>query len=220
MDLKKYFNIGDRIQVIPLDRKIKAEYVSQIADIFDGILDIFNPIYKSSLVYFRNDEALRIIVSKKEAVYEFDTKVLDKSFGKIPLIRLKIVSELNKIQRRGYYRLKITKTIKLRKIDKNKNEEDINSYYEGILADISGGGMLLFSKYDLDKNDLVEIEIKINENKMIILYGVVRRKQFDIGKSFLYEYGIEFQNMKNADREALIKFIFDEQRKLLKRGMI
>lgn len=220
MDLNKYFKIGDRIQIVPKNREKKHEYISQIAGIYDGYMDVLNPIYKSSLVYFRNDELLSVVIPKKEAVYEFKSKVTERSFGKVSLLRLKILSELNRVQRRDYYRLKITRTIELKKINTNKKEEENNGYYEGILADISGGGVLFFSKLELNLNDLIKLKISLDENKTFELNGIIKRKEFNIEKSFLYEYGAEFKNMKRIDRDILIKFIYDEQRKLLKRGLI
>ncbi len=218
MDLKKYFKIGDKIHVISKEKNTKKEYVSQIANIYDGFLDIFSPIYKGSLVYFRNDELLKIIISKEEAVYEFDARVFKKMFGKISIIRLKVVSELKKTQRRGYYRLKITRTIRMKKIDNNE-KDDMDNYHEGILSDISGGGALFFSKFEMDLNDLIELEFEIDKDNTLVLEGIINRKLFNIEKSFLFEYGIAFRNMKRNDRDILIKFIFDEQRKLLKRGL-
>lgn len=220
IEFRKYFNIGDKIQVIPLSRYKKIEYTSQIADIYEDYIDIFNPIYKNSLIYFRNDEKLRIIMPKTEAIYEFDAKVIENRFGKIPIIRLKIVSELKKIQRRNYYRLKITKPIRFRKVDKNESIDKTSQYYEGIVLDISGGGLLFCAKHDMDKGELLEFELYIDNNKKLDLYGIIVRKQYDIQKSFLYEYGVKFQNISAANKDELVKFIFNEQRKLLKKGLI
>ena len=218
LDLNDFFKIGNKIQVISKERNTKTEYISQIAGVYNEFLDIFNPIYKGSLVYFRDGESVKIIIPKKEGVYEFDTVVLEKRYGKISIIRLKAVSELKKTQRRGYYRLKLTRTIKIKKSNDNDNENSGN-YHEAILSDISGGGALFFAKLEMSLNDLVGLEIKIDEKNILFLKGIIKRKMFNIEKSFLFEYGVEFKNMKRSDRDTLIKFIFNEQRKLLKRGL-
>lgn len=218
LDLNNFFKIGDRIQVISKERNTEKEYISQIAGFYNEFLDIFNPICKGSLVYFRDGEILKIIIPKKEGVYEFDAVVLEKKYGKIMVIRLKAISELKKTQRRGYYRLKITRIMKVRKID---NDADGNSsnHYEAILSDISGGGALFFTKLEVNLNDLVGLEIKIDDKNILSLKGIIKRKMFNIEKSFLFEYGVEFKDVRKSDRDALIKFIFNEQRKLLKRGL-
>lgn len=220
IEFKQYFKIGDKIQVISLDRLKKNEYISQIAEIHEDSIDIFTPIYKNSLVYFRNNETLKIIMPKTEAIFEFNAKVIDRRYGKIPIIKLIKTSKIIKIQRRDYYRLKITKPIWFKKIYKNKASNSISQYYEGILLDISGGGLLFCSKHEMEKNDLLELKIFISENKKLNLYGSIVRKQYDIQKSFLYEYGVKFENISIADKNALMKFIFEEQRKLLKKGLI
>lgn len=219
LDLKSNLNIGDRLQVIPLGRKTDNEYISQLAEIVDDeFLYIFIPLYKNNFVYFRNSEILRIIAPKKDAVYSFDAEILEKDYDKVPIIKLKRITNLVKIQRRGYYRLKITKLIKIRKC--NMEDEENNSQHEGILVDISGGGALFFSKFQMEPKDIIEVDLNIDDKNSITLYGMIKRKHYDINKSFLYEYGIEFQSLKTSVRDILIRFIFDEQRKLLKRGLI
>lgn len=219
-EFKQYYSIGDKIQIISLHRIKKTEYISQIAEIHDDSIDIFIPIYQNSLVYFRNDEILRIIMPKNEAIYEFDAKVISRSYGEIPIMKIVKISELFRIQRRDYYRLKITKPIRFKKVYKNEATNRISQYHEGILIDISGGGLMFCSKKEMEKGDLLELEILISENKKLNLFGLVIRRQYDIQKSFLYEYGIKFENISIADKNTLMKFIFEEQRKLLKKGLI
>lgn len=220
IEFKKHFNLGDRIQVISLDRLKKTEYVSQIAEIYDDYIEIFNPIYKNNLVYFSYDEALTIIILKSEAVFEFQSKIIGKKGGEIPTLRLKATSDLRKIQRRDYYRLKITKAIRFKKIFHDDSFSNISQYHEGILLDISGGGMLFCSKYEMYIGDLLEVEFFLNDDKKIVLNGNIIRKNFNIQKSFLYEYGVEFKNLDSSDKDLLIRFIFNEQRKLLKKGLM
>ena len=220
IEFKKHFNLGDKIQVISLNRLKKTEYVSQIAEIYDDYIEIFNPIYKNSLVYFSYDEDLKIIILKSEAIFEFQSKVIGKRHGKIPIVRLKATSVLSKIQRRDYYRLKTTKAIRFKKIYPDDIFSDISHYYDGILLDISGGGMLFCSKYEMNKGDSLEVELFLNDDKKIVLYGNIIRKNFNIQKSFLYEYGVKFENLDLSDKDLLIRFIFNEQRKLLKKGLM
>lgn len=219
-EFNQYFNIGDKIQVISSNKIKKNEYVSQIAEIHEDSIDIFIPIYKNSLVYFRNDEILKIIMPKAEAIFEFDAKVIGRIYGEIPIMKIVKISQLLRIQRRDYYRLKITKPIRFKKIYKNVDSNIVSQYHDGILIDISGGGLMFCSKKEMEKDDLLELEILISESKKLNLFGSIVRKQYDIQKSFLYEYGIKFENISIADKNTLMKFIFEEQRKLLKKGLI
>ena len=220
IDFEKILSIGDKIQVISLEKFKGVEYVSQVANVHKSYIDIFNPIYKNALVYFRFNEKLKIIVIKPEVILEFKSKVVERGYGKIPVLRLEPISELRRIQRREYFRLKILKSFEYKVIDDKNKKGEAPRLYSGIILDISGGGVLFSSKHDLDQNDLIEFELPLGKDGKIILTGKVVRKQYNVQQSFLYEYGVKFEDLNTKDKELLIKFIFDEQRRLLKKGLI
>ncbi|NLM43543.1 MAG: hypothetical protein GX201_05960 [Clostridiales bacterium] len=218
------FNIGDKVHVKTVNKSHKHTYVSQITDICqDDTIEISFPMYKSKTIYFTNGERLNLIIGKKEAVYEFDTIVIGKKYENIPVLRLRIISEPVRIQRRNYYRLRIVKPIKYRIIDFSENIEYENiediEYKEGILLDISEGGIMFCTKEEMKENDILEIVMDISKNKKMIFKGKIIRKQLNEEKSSLYEYGVEFNKLSKHDKHVLAKFIFSEQRKLLKKRM-
>ena len=221
ISLNKFINIGDKLQVKAIDKRNNNSYVSQISDIKDGdIIEILFPIYKNNIVYFLDGERLELILYKQEAIFELLTIVEGKIFGNIPTLRLKVVSELKRIQRRNFYRLKIVKPIKYRIIDILDNSDKTIKYHEGILLDVSEGGIMFYSKKEMEIKDLLELEIKLDTNSKMILKGTIVRKQYNTEKSFLYEYGVRFEEISKADKDILMKFIFQEQRKQLQKGLI
>ena len=116
-EVNKFISIGERINLMLLNDYDNHQYVSRVEELnVDGTIDVLIPISKNRIIYIKNDTVLKVVVAKEGAIYEFQAKIVSKLFGAIPLLRLMRVSEVNKIQRRNYYRLKAIKTMKARKI--------------------------------------------------------------------------------------------------------
>lgn len=219
-DYNKYFEVGDKIQLEMMYGFEREPYVSQIIEFYDnGILDVLTPIHKGRVVYFRNDSIIKVILSKNEAVYQINVKILEKTFGQIPMMRLEIVSDISKIQRRDFYRLRLIKEITYRKVISLK-EKTFTEKFKGNLLDISGGGLMFNSPKEWQEQDMIEITLNLASGKILTLMGVIVRKIYHNDIKYCYEYGIRFEGISEQERNEITKFIFEEQRKLVKKGLI
>lgn len=219
-DYNKYFEVGDKIQLEMMYGFEREPYVSQIIEFYDnGILDVLTPIHKGRVVYFRNDSIIKVILSKNEAVYQINVKILEKTFGQIPMMRLEIVSDISKIQRRDFYRLRLIKEITYRKAISLK-EKTFTEKFKGNLLDISGGGLMFNSPKEWQEQDMIEITLNLASGKILTLMGVIVRKIYHNDIKYCYEYGIRFEGISEQERNEITKFIFEEQRKLVKKGLI
>lgn len=219
-DLKKYFLIGDKVQIDYKDALGKQkEFVSQIVDIQEEeYIDVLIPIYKKRIVHLRHGSLLKIVSIKEDAIYELNTVLHEKLFGSIPLLRLKGISEVRKIQRRDYYRLKIFREIEVRLIIDLK-EKKYGESFKGNLQDISAGGLMFSSIEYLNEKDLLEFNLDLNGLRKIVL-GVIVRRILNNNYRYPYSYGVKYVDLNITDRNAINKFIFEEQRRLIKRGLI
>lgn len=222
MSLSKLFKIGDKVNVKAMGKSDYYTYVSQVTDIFgDEFIEISFPMYKNRTIYFINGEKLILVIGKREAVFEFQAVVIEKKYENIPIMRLKVISEPIRIQRRNYYRLKIIKPIRYRLIDASMDSEDESvKYNKGFLLDISEGGIMFCTKEELEEKDSLELIFDIEDRKDVIFKGKIVRKIYNAEKSGIYEYGVEFDEINKKDRNKLAKFIFAEQRKMLKKEML
>lgn len=221
VSLNKFFSVGDKVQVKIIDKENSYSYASKIANIEnDDIIEILFPMYKSNTLYILNGERLELIINKQDAVLKFLGVVLDKNYKSIPVLKLKITSEPKRVQRRNFYRLKIVKPIRYRVISQIDGNEEITEFDEGIVTDISEGGIMFYARKEMDINNLLEFEISLESETIMKLSGVIVRKQYNKEKSHLYEYGVKFKDLGNVNSNVLTKFIFQEQRKLLKKGLV
>ena len=220
LDLKRYFSIGEKIQIKYLNAAGQLnEYVSQVVEIHgNDFIDVLIPIHRKRDVYLRQDSVLKVIISKEEAVYEFRVVLHEKLFGRIPLLRLRVLSELNKIQRRDFYRLKIMRDIEVRLVE-NFKEKKYGEQSKCNLLDISVGGLLFNSRKEFKEKDMLEFILDLNGKKLIV-FGIIIRRTLNDNFRAPYSYGVKYVKMSEPERNVIMKFIYEEQRRLIKKGLI
>ncbi len=102
----------------------------------------------------------------------------------------------------------------------NFSEKESDEWYHGLVVDISGGGLRFTSKMHYDTNPEVNCQFDLNIGEDIItleiLGQVVDSKIVDF-ETMKYETRVMFDDIANEDRETIIKYIFEEQRKRRKR---
>lgn len=219
-ELKKLFSAGDRVQLEVLDITGRVHnYASQINSIYDNeYLDVLIPISKNQIVYLKSESILKVTTAKGDAVYKFDAKIVGKLFGVVPLLKLQVVSDISKLQRRNFFRLKLIRDIEGRKVIDLKGRV-FGEKFKGNMLDISGGGILFNSTVLLEEKEIIEITLDLN-GKKLILFGTVLRRVFNNNPKAPYSYGIKFERITEFERNQITKFIFEEQRKLIKKGLV
>lgn len=219
-DKNKFLVPGEKINIVILDEINGYQYMSKIEHVYDdGTIDVLIPISKNQVLYIKNESLLKVIVFRNSAIYEFKAKIINKIFGMVPLLKLAMISDVIKIQRRNYYRLKVIRTIKVRRA-LNLKEKLFEEYFNASLIDLSGGGIGFTSHKELNENDIVEINMELNSN-IVNMFGRIVRKEFN-NRSFrnMFLYGAHFEKITEIERNSIMRFIFEEQRKLAKKGMI
>lgn len=168
--------------------------------------------------------------------------VVDRFFeDNSAFIMVELITELKKVQRRQYYRLQcsiaarihvLTRTEKFEigsftgdaktiKEEKNRyinNVANITAdWFNCMLVDLSGGGIKCVADKKIEVGELVILDIELGEESIISRYFLLMKikacnKQTNAGGE--YEIRTEFAEMKDSDRDAIVKFIFEEERKI------
>jgi c-di-GMP-binding flagellar brake protein YcgR len=87
------------------------------------------------------------------------------------------------------------------------------------MVDISGGGLAFNSDIELDINDLVEVSMNLNSNAINLIGKIVRADKNE-EKLKKFSYGVNFEKIAEIERNVIMRFIYEEQRKLAKKGLI
>ena len=109
--MRKIFKVGDKIEIVRIDRRTWEEkgvqYVSKIADIKDEYFYVFTPIKEGVYVTFFIEEIVRIYKVMPDGVWVFDAVVEDRFKEPEYMIKVRQISDIRKIQRRMFFRLPI-----------------------------------------------------------------------------------------------------------------
>ncbi len=187
----------------------------------DGALDILAPIFEGRNYPVHRDQLLSIVFVKNGDLYQFEAVCLERILaGSIYLLRIKATSLPEKIQRRIYFRFLASQDIKIRIYAKRGTpSKERGEFQKTVTRDISGGGMCLLLREKAEVGQYIEGILNISDGDTVTYVGkIVRVINVDDKGIFKYEVGVEFEDITEKDREKLIGFIFDSQRKLLKKG--
>ena len=99
-------------------------------------------------------------------------------------------------------------------------EKHFEEYINATSIDISGGGLCFSSTKELDLNDLIEVSVELSGKPITVFCRVLRRdlKHDDEYNRFIY--GVAYEKIAEIERNIITRFIFEEQRKLAKKGLI
>lgn len=212
-------------------------YYSLVSEVMDeDRVKITMPLEKGRVVPLPVNGRYNACFYTSNGLYQGRVIVVDRyKEDNIFMLVVELISDLVKFQRRQYYRLGCTMDIVYKKIEEDEEREfarDIvesstetseeENYIEGIALDISGGGMRFVSEQKLEEGDdiFVIIEIQyIDAKKKYGLNAKVISSQLLVNREGKYEHRVEYKNMNGKVREALIKYIFDEERRQRKKEM-
>ena len=223
--------------------KSSKTYVSQMVDFGDDKkIIIATPIKNGLIILLEKWVNYRLYFYTIKGLYQCDGTML-QTFreGKNILALVNVISEPVKIQRRQYYRLEYVHEIEYRLItaEEQKLEEKLmtgniiypdekatirrrlselnKEWKKAAITDLSGGGCRFNSEQRLRAGDIVRIRlefvIKSESKKLDIIADIIASEKI-LERSGVFENRAEFNNIMTKDREDLIKYIFEQERRL------
>lgn len=200
----RYLQVEQRIEVA-MPGKIKC--LTKVADIKKSGIQILPLVHQGlSIAAYQGDNML-VTYWTNTSLFKFKSKVLDLIVEPLEAILIEYPKEVVKIQRRRYFRMDVTNLpVQFSNVNDRKN------VYSGSAVDISGGGMAFVAKNEeINKDDIIYIKMTLSGFPIDLVGMVVRKFIKDEKMQNLYEFSIEFQNLRERDRDRIIKFIFEKQ---------
>lgn len=241
--LQDIVSISDKIEVSRLDhtgRQIKnaTAYISQLLNIIDDeIIHIASPIVYSRLVLLEIGSNYLLNIYSNKGLYQCKCVVLNHLHeNNTTIVEVQIISRIEKHQRRQYYRLDCLIDIYIRQITKeellleqnglmnNSNKDEIHKKLQAIeeqwnmatITDISGGGLRIKSDKPLHKGDHIYLKFDLHKGNNMLNYSLkaIVISSFELNNRIRkYEHRVEFQNISRKEREEIIKYIFEQERR-------
>ena len=241
--LSKYVVPGCRVDIQTIDRSNlyvrgyagdngggHKNYQSQVIDVIsEDRVEISMPMEQSKLILLPVDGEYDLYFYSEGGLYQCYARVVDRyKNNSIYVLVFDMISNLRKHQRREYYRFSCALEMNSRQLA----EEELSAMEDAdeivvphlplkssIIVDISGGGLRFVANYAYEPQSMILCKYSLmihGENKEYNLVGkVLSVKQLENRKG-VYEHRVQYINVEPAEREEIIKYIFDEERKTLK----
>lgn len=223
MNLKKILQIGEKLEVYCDENDMCPKYYSMLQDIIDeNDIIITIPMSNKTQATLILGQEVEITFFRDEAKFIFRARVIEHLKNEnVDLLKLNRISPITRIQRRNYYRLKITLPIFIRLLNYYSNQDpNLEGWLKAYTLNLSGGGVKISFDRNLEEESLLECKLKINDEDLILKGKVVRCQLVEKDPIIRYEIGIAFIDITEYQRDLIIRFIFEEQRKLRKKGFI
>ncbi|MBR6697367.1 MAG: flagellar brake protein [Lachnospiraceae bacterium] len=229
-------NIGDRIElkdkVVREDRKQNV-YLSQLYDVDEdsGMLKMAMPIKEGRLVPLAVGTRYEAYFNTKTGFYNCTVRVTDRiKYNNLFILIVEMENDLQRYQRRQYYRIDVSVPFVINNVTETEYEAyikegreiivDPDEEYKATTVDISGGGIRFLSKNEVEKGTKILMKINLDiaqKTKTFIIAGEILACERLANRKDTYQHRAQFAKVSKEQQEDIIKFIFEEERKRMKK---
>ena len=226
-------SIGNKIELVMLDDIIRNEknrkvYVSKIYDVLPGNkLQIAMPIYEGKIVPLSVSDKYSACFYTDKGLLQCNVIVTARyKEGHMFYLEVLILGQLEKVQRRQFYRYVCKLNAKIRIVSDQEYEtgepdvevisEDDLEWDDAKIIDISGGGAKIIQKHFLEKNEVVKLKFVLSVDEYVFRFSLFARVLSSVNvqnHSDFFEQRLEFMKIEKDERDNIIKYIFESERR-------
>lgn len=233
--LSKLIRIGTKLDLQSIhqvkdDEKENKIYKSEVYDIIsEERLEVTMPMEQTKLILLPVDgEYDMTFYALNGTVYQCLGRVIDRyKSNNVYILVFELITNLRKYQRREYYRYSCALEMCARTLEEEeiKAVEAKEHYYlspglplkRSVIVDISGGGLRFMSNQRYEPGSMIyctyHLILKGVPKNYEIVGKILSVKPVD-SKPGVYEHRVQYVNLPINDREEIIKYIFEEERKV------
>lgn len=240
--ISKILSPGDRLEVKKIvsekkRRELEEEnsifaktLISKIYDIIDETqLKIAMPMAEGRIIPLPVNSRFDVCFFSSGGLYSSAFTVIERyKENGLYILVVELIYELKKVQRRQYYRLDCVMEIEYVKVEEEFVNQELDELvleekfaelekFNGIVMDISGGGIRFASEEELPKNSMVIVKLNLEFGKDQKIFGVLGKvlsSKKVRNNQGMYEQRIEYFEMQAKIREKIIRYIFEQERRL------
>jgi c-di-GMP-binding flagellar brake protein YcgR len=210
---------GDRVEITQQSIKHDVRmYITQVEAVMDRqTVLVYAPISLGEVVRLPTDSSFHMQFISDKGIFRFNARIdAYVTVENFEMIRFNLLDKGKRTQRRDFFRFNCAITVTFAVID--KDGEDKNPIMiEGLVRDLGGGGMKMYSAYELKERSFLRIMLQL-DNEYIMIFGEVLHKVYNRDGTLPFQYGVKFAAMSKTDQEKIIQFLYMEQRKSLQRA--
>lgn len=232
---------GDKVEIRILQQIEKQKETGEIPHIYksrvqelndDGTIDILMPMEEGKYILLHLGVRFEFVFYSGGNLYKGIGTIQERfKSNNIYMLRIGMKTPLSKLQRREYYRFSCVLEFKYYHITgeqmEMKKEEDIldslrdedffKKEKKGMILDISGGGARFVCDEAVEKGEYLLSVLHLVNEKMDKVYYIRSRVLTSTkleAPEPKFEHRMEFVNVNNHTREDIIRYIFEEERRL------
>jgi len=216
--------IGTKVElsvIDPIEGKLNIGFVSQIEGYINAdIIRISAPIFEAKVYPVKvNSKIEAYLFFKSNQIYRISGFVYDRLIvDDIALLDVRVTENLQKIQRRQFFRYDCLVPITFYEQQSNGLEDDFKEI-SGVIIDLSGGGLSALTDEPLNKDIVIKGRFILDDNLIVFSPKLIRCYRNIINNELKYVSSISFIDIGYKERERIVEFIFNQQRLLLKKGL-
>lgn len=231
--LGDYIKLGQRIELQAVSRvksneetTVQKLYTSKVYDILsDERLEITMPVEHGKLILLPVDTEYEMFFYGGNALYECKANIVDRyKSNNVYILVMELVTNLKKHQRREFYRHTCAMDIETRVLSEEeeelvkKQDDEIapGTFDKSILVDISGGGLRFVTLHKYEHDSVVLCKLKLWQKNGLKEYKIMCQV-LDVKKvekrAGYYEHRVQYTDISKNEREEIIRYIFEEERK-------
>lgn len=220
-ELKKALKINKLVSIETLnDNGETVRYASRVENIGQDWICLAAPMSRRLPVYLPPETCINVLFWDNLAVYSFKTTVI-KSLkeGSVRQLSIRYPEKYDKVQNRQYVRVPVSLNVTIQYV----NKEDETKEVVGKTRDLSGGGMMVTLKKSniIKKNSLVTINFRLDDT-VITCSAVIVRDDIEMDSDHITRglLGVKFLSISDKNRQLIIKFVFNKQIELRRKGLL
>lgn len=224
---------GCRIELQAVNRQnegsesVNKTYFSKVYDIIsEDRMEITMPMEQTKLILLPVDGEYDVTFYG-EPLYQCFVRIIDRyKSNNVYILVVEMTSNLRKHQRREFYRFSCALEMCARPLQEEEikavEQNEVDQLTPGLplkrslIVDISGGGLRFISnqRYEPDSFIFCTYHLYMNgKNKECEIIGKILTVKEVENKKGTFEHRVQYVNLDVEDREEIIKYIFEEERK-------
>lgn len=211
------------------------KYQSTILDVDDYQKNIVIsiPVQKAKMIPMHKNEKYNVFFYVGNKIYSSKATVIKNiTEGKVRSVLIHLDTDLNKIERRQFFRLDVVMDVRYLLLSADNTEAfkmavktnsllTMEGFKDGTTCDLSGGGLKFTARDEFPIGSLLIIHFKSDIGGKVKNYVFIG-KVLDYSKHDtvrgLFVYRVQFVDLKQDAREELVQYIFQKEREKLKNG--
>ena len=214
------------------DTRTRHIYMSKVMDVTsDDRIEVLMPFEKGKLVLLPVDGEYSLCFYSTKGLFQCYSRIVDRyRSDNMYILVLDLSSELQRLQRREYYRFSCALELKSRTCTKGELEafeknrkflvDKTKPLQRSVIVDISGGGLRFVANFQYEEGSIVYCSYRLprgaNDREYEMICSILKVQELE-SRPGLFEHRIQYVYIDEPSREDIIHFIFEEERKIRKK---